>query len=112
MKAPDREKPGADARQNPDQRQGPDTGPQYRSSIFPENAAQRAAAIAYIKQLDNVKSWRRPIVTKIESGAFFVAETYHQDYMKKNPTSGYIMRFDVPKVQALKQHFPNIYRGK
>lgn len=93
-------------------RQGPDTGPQYRSAIFPVNAAQRAAAESYIKQLNQAKSWRQPIVTRIESGEFFAAEDYHQDYMAKNPTSGYIVRFDVPKVQALKQLFPNIYRGK
>jgi peptide-methionine (S)-S-oxide reductase len=93
-------------------RQGPDTGPQYRSSIFPVNAAQHAAAESYIKQLNQARSWRQPIVTRIESGEFFAAEEYHQDYMVKNPTSGYIMRFDVPKVQALKQLFPNIYRGK
>jgi peptide-methionine (S)-S-oxide reductase len=93
-------------------RQGPDTGPQYRSAIFPENAGQRTAAQAYIQQLDKTKSWRQPIVTRIESGTFYVAEDYHQDYMVKNPNSGYIVRFDVPKVQALKQLFPNIYRGK
>jgi peptide-methionine (S)-S-oxide reductase len=93
-------------------RQGPDSGLQYRSSIFPVNAAQRAAAESYIKQLNQARSWRQPIVTRIESGEFFAAEEYHQDYMVKNPTSGYIMRFDVPKVQALKQLFPNIYRGK
>jgi peptide-methionine (S)-S-oxide reductase len=93
-------------------RQGPDTGPQYRSAIFPENAGQRTAAAAYIGQLDKAKSWRQPIVTRIESGTFYAAEDYHQDYMVKNPNSGYIVRFDVPKVQALKQLFPNIYRGK
>ena len=93
-------------------RQGPDTGPQYRSAIFPANAAQRAAVEAYIKQLNHAKSWRRPIVTRIETAEFFPAEAYHQDYMANNPNSGYIMRFDVPKVTALKQLFPNIYRGK
>jgi peptide-methionine (S)-S-oxide reductase len=93
-------------------RQGPDSGKQYRSAIFPANAAQREAATAYIAQLDKAKSWRAPIVTRIENGEFFAAEDYHQDYMAKNPNSGYIMRFDVPKVQALKQYFPNIYRGK
>jgi peptide-methionine (S)-S-oxide reductase len=93
-------------------RQGPDTGPQYRSAIFPANASQRAAAESYIKQLDKSKSWRQPIVTRIETGEFFVAEEYHQDYMANNPNSGYILRFDAPKVQALKQLFPNIYRGK
>jgi peptide-methionine (S)-S-oxide reductase len=93
-------------------RQGPDTGKQYRSAIFPTTAAQREAATAYIAQLGKAKSWRQSIVTRIEDGAFFAAEDYHQDYMEKNPNSGYIRRFDVPKVQALKQLFPNIYRGK
>jgi peptide-methionine (S)-S-oxide reductase len=92
-------------------RQGPDSGTQYRSAIFPENAGQRVAVEAYIKQLDKAKSWQKPIVTRIETGAFFAAEDYHQDYMAKNPNSGYIVRFDVPKVQALKVMFPNIYRG-
>jgi peptide-methionine (S)-S-oxide reductase len=93
-------------------RQGPDTGVQYRSAIFPTTEAQRTAAAAYIAQLDQAKNWRSAIVTRIESGEFFAAEDYHQDYMKKHPESGYIQRFDVPKVQALKQLFPNIYRGK
>lgn len=93
-------------------RQGPDTGPQYRSAIFPQNEIQRQTAQDYIQQLDAAKSWRQPIVTRIEDGAFYAAETYHQDYMVKNPNSGYIQRFDVPKVQALKALFPNIYRGK
>ena len=93
-------------------RQGPDTGPQYRSAIFPANPVQRTAAESYIKQLNKAKSWRQPIVTKIETGEFFAAEDYHQDYMVNNPNSGYILRFDVPKVQALKQLFPNIYHGK
>jgi peptide-methionine (S)-S-oxide reductase len=93
-------------------RQGPDTGRQYRSAIFPANDAQKMAAEAYIAQLTAGKSWKQPIVTRIESGAFYRAEDHHQDYMKKNPDSGYIMRFDVPKVLALKRLFPNIYRGK
>lgn len=93
-------------------RQGPDTGTQYRSAIFPQNPAQRSAAESYVKQLDAAKSWRQPIVTRIETGSFYEAEAYHQDYMANNPNSGYIMHFDVPKVQALKQLFPNIYRGK
>jgi peptide-methionine (S)-S-oxide reductase len=92
--------------------QGPDSGKQYRSAIFPTNGVQKNAALAYITQLNTVKIWRMPIVTQIETGAFFAAEDYHQDYMANNPNSGYIMRFDVPKVQALKRLFPNIYRGK
>lgn len=93
-------------------RQGPDTGPQYRSAVFAQNAAQRDATEAYIAQLSAGRAWQRPIVTRIEGGEFFAAETYHQDYMAKNPNSGYITRFDLPKIRALKQLFPNIYRGK
>jgi peptide-methionine (S)-S-oxide reductase len=93
-------------------RQGPDSGKQYRSAIFPTNDAQKTAAAAYIAQLNKAKSWRAPIVTRIETGPFYAAEEYHQDYMVKNPNSGYILRFDVPKLAALKQFFPNIYRGK
>lgn len=91
-------------------RQGPDFGPQYRSAIFPTNDEQKGAALAYMTQLNAAKIWRTPIVTKIETGPFYPAEDYHQDYMKKNPTSGYIVRFDVPKVQALKRLFPSLYR--
>jgi peptide-methionine (S)-S-oxide reductase len=93
-------------------RQGPDTGPQYRSAIFPQNSGQRETAERYIQQLDAAKIWRQPIVTRIETGEFYPAEAYHQDYMANNPNSGYILRFDVPKVQALKRLFPNIYRAK
>jgi peptide-methionine (S)-S-oxide reductase len=93
-------------------RQGPDTGTQYRSAIFPTTETQGYVAKGYIDQLAAAKSWSKPIVTRIESGEFYPAEEYHQDYMVKNPNSGYILRFDVPKVQALKQYLPNIYRGK
>ncbi len=92
-------------------RQGPDTGPQYRSAIFPSNDEQKGAALAYMAQLNAAKIWRSRIVTKIESGPFYPAEPYHQDYMAKNPNSGYIRRFDVPKVEALKRIFPQIYRA-
>lgn len=91
-------------------RQGPDTGRQYRSALFPANDTQRAAASAYIAQLGRAKIWGAPIVTKIEGGTFYPAEAYHQDYMVKNPDSGYIRAFDVPKVQALKRIFPALYR--
>jgi peptide-methionine (S)-S-oxide reductase len=91
-------------------RQGPDFGPQYRSAIFPSNDEQKGAALAYMTQLNAAKIWRSPIVTKIETGPFYPAEDYHQDYMKKNPNSGYIVRFDVPKVEALKRLFPSLHR--
>lgn len=88
-------------------RQGPDTGSQYRTAIFPANAAQRKAASAYIAQLGKAGYWKKPIVTKIEPYSFFPAETYHQDFMAKNPTHGYIVTWDKPKIANLKRLFPN-----
>jgi peptide-methionine (S)-S-oxide reductase len=92
-------------------RQGPDAGPSYRSAIFPQNGEQERVARAYIAQLSQAKVYGRPIVTKIERGAFYPAESYHQDFMRKNPGHPYIVAHDVPKVQALKKLFPNLYRG-
>jgi len=89
-------------------RQGPDKGPSYRSAIFPANAAQRQAARTMIGQLG--ASSKRPIVTKLETGAFFPAEAYHQDFMKKNPRHSYILAHDVPKVAALKRTYPKWWR--
>jgi peptide-methionine (S)-S-oxide reductase len=89
-------------------RQGPDVGPSYRSAIFPQNAAQRSAAQAFIAKL---RAARRPIVTRIESGSFYAAEAYHQDFMRKNPRHPYILAHDVPKVAALKRMFPASYRN-
>lgn len=91
-------------------RQGPDTGKQYRTAIFPANAAQRKAASAYILQLGKAGYWKKPIVTKIEAYSFFPAETYHQDFMAKNPTHPYITAWDKPKVANLKRLFPERYR--
>lgn len=91
-------------------RQGPDTGSQYRTAIFPANAVQRKAASAYIAQLGKAGVWKKPIVTKIEAFSFVAAETYHQDFMAKNPTHGYIVQWDKPKVANLKRLFPNRYR--
>jgi peptide-methionine (S)-S-oxide reductase len=92
-------------------RQGPDVGPSYRSAIFPQNAAQARVARAYIAELGKAGVYKQPIVTRIESGAFFPAEAYHQDFMRKNPRHPYIVRHDVPKVAALKRLFPALYRG-
>ena len=91
-------------------RQGPDTGKQYRTAIFPANAAQRQAASAYIAQLGKAGVWKKPIVTKIEAFSFFPAEPYHQNFMAKNPTHPYITAWDKPKVANLKRLFPNRYR--
>jgi peptide-methionine (S)-S-oxide reductase len=91
-------------------RQGPDTGRQYRTAIFPASAAQRKAALAYIAQLGKAGYWKQPIVTRIEPYSFFPAETYHQDFMAKNPTHGYIVAWDKPKIANLRKLFPDRYR--
>ncbi len=91
-------------------RQGPDTGSQYRTAIFPANAVQKKAASAYIAQLDKAGYWQKPIATRIEGFSFFPAESYHQDFMAKNPTHPYITAWDKPKVASLKRLFPNRYR--
>jgi peptide-methionine (S)-S-oxide reductase len=91
-------------------RQGPDTGPSYRSAIFPQNALQRQIATAYIAQLDRAKIFPRAIVTRLESGRFFPAEAYHQDFARRNPNYGYIVRWDAPKIRALKVLFPQLVK--
>lgn len=90
--------------------QYPDSGPSYRSAIFPQTPEQRAVAAAYIRQLGATKAFGKPIATKIESGQFFPAEAYHQDFARKNPTHGYIVRWDKPKVAAFKTAFPTLAR--
>ena len=93
-------------------RQGPDTGAQYRSAIVPTNAEQAAVARAYLAQLGKSGLWKRPLVTAIEPyKAFYPAEAYHQDFMLRNPRHGYILRWDAPKVAALRQMFPGLYRA-
>lgn len=87
-------------------RQGPDQGKQYRSAIFPANAAQQKAARAYIAQLNKAAYWKKPIVTTIEPYSFFAAEKYHQDFMAKNPRHPYITMWDKPKVANLARLFP------
>lgn len=91
-------------------RQGPDSGPSYRSAIFPQNPAQRTVAAAYIAQLGKAHVFPGPIVTKLESGGFFPAESYHQNFYDRNPTHPYIVRWDKPKVAAFKAGFPALAR--
>jgi len=91
-------------------RQGPDSGPSYRSAIFPQSPAQRAVAAAYIAQLGQARVFPRPIVTKLESGTFFPAEAYHQDFYDRNPSHPYIVQWDKPKVAAFKAGFPALAR--
>lgn len=94
-------------------RQGPDRGPQYRSAIVPLTAEQRAVAAAYVAQMERSGVWDRPMAVAIESyREFYEAEEYHQDFMLKNPRSGYIVRWDAPKVEALRENFPQLYRAR
>jgi peptide-methionine (S)-S-oxide reductase len=93
--------------------QGPDSGTQYRSTIFAENDAQKKIAQSYIAQLDKAKLYGAPIVTTIETGkTFYPAENYHQDFLTLNPTYPYIVYNDLPKVANLKQLFPALYSEK
>jgi len=92
-------------------RQGPDIGYSYRSAIFPQNAEQERFARGYIDRLNASHIWKKPIATKIEHGGFYPAEDYHQNFARKHPYFPYIVFNDRPKVVALKQKFPAIYKG-
>jgi peptide-methionine (S)-S-oxide reductase len=91
-------------------RQGPDTGPSYRSAIFPQTPDQARVARAYIAQLSAARAFPQPIVTRLERGGFYPAETYHQDFYRKNPSHPYIVRWDKPKVAGFRAGFPALAR--
>jgi peptide-methionine (S)-S-oxide reductase len=92
-------------------RQGPDTGPSYRSEIFFTSPAQERIAKAYVAQLTEGKVFKAPIVTRIEPlKGFYPAEDYHQDFMVRNPNYPYIVINDRPKVEQLKRVYPALYR--
>lgn len=92
-------------------RQGPDTGAQYRSAVFTTNADQEKIVKAYIAQLDEAKVFAAPLVTEVSSlEKFYPAEAYHQDYARLHPDNPYIVINDLPKVAALKKEFPALYR--
>jgi len=94
-------------------RQGPDSGTQYRSTIFYTDATQKKIADAYIAQLERAKVFERPIVTTVDANTgFYPAENYHQDFLVNNPHNPYIVMNDLPKVQQLEQLFPNVYRDR
>jgi peptide-methionine (S)-S-oxide reductase len=94
-------------------RQGPDTGSQYRSAIFPTSDEQAKVAKAYIGQLNQAHVFDAAIVTRIEPGKpFYAAENYHQDFLTNNPTYPYIVFNDLPKIENLKKMFPRDYRAK
>jgi peptide-methionine (S)-S-oxide reductase len=93
-------------------RQGPDSGTQYRSAIFPTNDEQARIAAAYIAQLGEARVFPSKVVTKIEPGrAFYPAEAYHQDFLTLNPSYPYIVINDLPKIRELERLFPDLYRA-
>ena len=94
-------------------RQGPDSGTQYRSALFIQNDEQKRVAEAYVSQLDKSGTFPRPIVTKLEPlKGFYPAESYHQDFLTRNPAYPYIAINDLPKVRNLERLFPALYRDK
>ena len=93
-------------------RQGPDEGTQYRSTIFPADAEQAKVAKDYIAQLNQAHVFDAAIVTTIEPGRhFYPAEDYHQDFLTRNPDYPYIVYNDLPKIETLKRLFPELYRA-
>lgn len=93
-------------------RQGPDSGTQYRSEIFARDAEQAKIANAYIAQLNKAKVFDAPVVTKVAIGdTFYAAEGYHQNYLRLNPDQPYIVINDLPKIAALKAQWPQYYRA-
>ncbi|SFI46027.1 peptide-methionine (S)-S-oxide reductase [Collimonas sp. OK307] len=91
-------------------RQGPDSGTQYRSAIFAANDMQRKIAQAYVGQIDKSKIFSKPLATRIENfRGFYPAEAYHQNFLTRNPGYPYIVVNDLPKIDDLKRLFPNLY---
>ena len=98
---------------NPTQlnRQGPDSGTQYRSVIFFANIEQKRVAQAYIEQLSQAHSFAEPIVTQVVAlDQFYAAEDYHQNFITRNPTYPYVVVHDLPKLSQLRSQFPNLYQ--
>jgi peptide-methionine (S)-S-oxide reductase len=94
-------------------RQGPDSGTQYRSAIFTTSDEQQKVTDAYIAQLNAAKVYKKPIVTKVGPlQGFFPAEAYHQDYLTLHPSQPYIAYNDIPKVENLKKLFADNYVDK
>jgi len=93
-------------------RQGPDRGTQYRSTIFPANAEQARMARSYIDQLNRANTFAKPLATTVEPlKAFYPAEAYHQDFLTLNPRYPYIVINDLPKIENLKRMFPSVYQA-
>jgi peptide-methionine (S)-S-oxide reductase len=94
-------------------RQGPDTGPQYRSAIFYSNPDQKRIAEAYIKQLDQAKVFASPIVTQVVAlKSFYPAEEHHQNFCNRNPRNPYVVNIAMPKVEKVKTKLPELVKQK
>jgi peptide-methionine (S)-S-oxide reductase len=92
-------------------RQGPDSGKQYRSAIFFTNNEQKRVAQAYIEQLNKARVFMGPIVTQlVPFNGFYAAEEYHQNFIRNNPTYPYVVINDLPKIEQLQKQFPTIYK--
>jgi peptide-methionine (S)-S-oxide reductase len=93
--------------------QFPDEGPQYRGEIFYADPDQKRVAEAYIRQLNDAHVFKKPIATRVDPlKGFYKAEDYHQDFLVRHPTQGYIAMYDIPKVAALREVFPDRYVAK
>jgi peptide-methionine (S)-S-oxide reductase len=94
-------------------RQGPDSGPQYRSAIFCKDAEQKRLAEAYIKQLGDAQVFKKPIVTEVSAlDRFYPAEEYHQQFVKRNPDYPYVVYNDLPKLAKLKQEYAAMLKSQ
>lgn len=94
-------------------RQGPDIGPQYRSSIFTDVTEEKRVAVTYMNDIDYAKVLPHPIVTKLrDTFPFYKAEGYQQNYVQNHPTQRYVLYHDKPKIAKLKSLFPQLYREK
>jgi peptide-methionine (S)-S-oxide reductase len=94
-------------------RQGPDVGRQYRSAVFYANDRQKQIAEQYIEQLNSGKTFDAPVVTTLEKlEAFYPAEAYHQDYVRKNPSDPYVQQYVPAKLQKLRKHFPERFQSE
>ena len=93
-------------------RQGPDSGTQYRSAIFYSTDEQKRIAQAYIDQLNKAKVFRRPLATQLSAlESFHEAESYHQNYLANHPNEPYIVYNDLPKLENLRKEFPELYKN-
>jgi peptide-methionine (S)-S-oxide reductase len=92
-------------------RQEPDSGTQYRSAIFFNSSEQQKVAKAYIDRLNKAQVFAQPIATKlVPLTKFYAAEDYHQNFIERNPTQAYIVRYDLPKITRLRQQFPTLIK--